>query len=87
MSEPTIKPVAWMCGRCHNDVAMSQSELGCVNCHYRRRNDPTPDAPLYTHDALVAVALTTMCEQSAVFDGESERIANAIVERLTRGKP
>jgi hypothetical protein len=37
----------------------------------------------YTHDDLVAVALTTMCEQSAVFDGESEQIANAIVERLT----
>jgi len=47
--------------------------------------DDVNTVALYTHDDLVAVALTTLAEQAAVFDAESERIAHAVVERLTRG--
>lgn len=91
MSEPVIKAKAWMCGRCHNELGMTPQEIGCFNCHCRRRNDPTPDMPLYGPDALVLAVLAGIAhgagEGLAFVEMNPGDIAeaNAIVDRLTKG--
>lgn len=88
MSEPTIKPSAWMCPRCEPGESTRPASMGPEGICTHAGSAETGyvqivpvDVPLYTHDDLVRVVCLTLHGCSYMDDAQVE--AETIVERLT----